>query len=208
MHVCLSRAPHACCCGCRDTRAQMACVWHLVVVLEGADENWVNANEAGSLEGFNEWSIYAAAFYTVMQGLVMGYPNLIYPITTAERIIAIFVMFFLGAIYGYVIGACVMCHVCDMRGVRLTRCCMCFAGSICDTVSNLDPATNEFQANMDHLTRWRNDTPTRRHSHSRTPSLFSPRCFCWPHHCDSFMHEIAYPKKQKRMVREYFHHCK
>lgn len=207
MHVRLSRAPHACCCGCHETRAQMACVWHLVVVLEGADENWVNANEAGSLEGFNEWSIYAAAFYTVMQGLVMGYPNLIYPITTAERIIAIFVMFYLGAIYGYVIGACVMCNMCVCHvgecDSRVAACALQVPFATRCPTSILQPTSSK----RTWITSPGGD-PTRRHSHSHSPSLFSPRCFCWPHHCDSFMHEIAYPKKQKRMVREYFHHCK
>ena len=146
----------------------VTCLLHLVTSLEGVEENWVTVDmEIGTLRDEPVFGLYTAAFYSAVQALPMGVPNSVVPVTTWERISSIFAMLFLGSIYAYVIG------------------------SICDVVANLDPATNEFQNNMDTLNAFMEEKQLPREKRREIREYF--------HHCKALFRQKFYHELLEQM---------
>ncbi len=106
-----------------------ACVWGIAPTLSEDTNNWIR-NSGMVLAG--PYDKYIAAFEFAEMAMVMGYGDFT-PANSSERLIALLCMFFCGCLYAYVIGA------------------------ICGVVSEMDPATREYQTNVDLLNDYMNE---------------------------------------------------
>jgi hypothetical protein len=117
----------------------IACLWRLVPVLEHNDENWMTEsglalpNDGGNVVAtYTASSVainYIASFQFSLLSMVMSYGQYP-PVTAVERTICILCFMISGSIYAYVIGA------------------------VCGLVSNVDPASDEFQETMDLVNKY------------------------------------------------------
>ena len=105
-----------------------ACVWGIAPTLSEDTNNWIR-NSGMVLAG--PYDKYIAAFEFAEMAMVMGYGDFT-PANSSERLVALLCMFFCGCLYAYVIGA------------------------ICGVVSEMDPATREYQTNVDLLNDYMN----------------------------------------------------
>jgi len=83
----------------------MACVWHMVVIIEDdLEENWV-IGYLGSDHGKDHGEVYIVALYwAVMTMSTIGYGDVVAK-TTTERVVATFGMFIGSSIFAYIVGA-------------------------------------------------------------------------------------------------------
>ena len=106
-----------------------ACVWGITPTMSDDTNNWIRMT---GMMNSGPWEKYIAAFEFAEMAMVMGYGDFT-PANTAERLVALVLMFICGCIYAYVIGA------------------------ICGVVSEMDPATREYQQNVDLLNDYMNE---------------------------------------------------
>ena len=100
-----------------------ACVWGMYPSMDENEDNWMLQ---GGLIDAGVGERYLASVEFSLMAMVMGYGDYT-PATSGERTLAVVLMLFCGSVYAYVIG------------------------SICGIVSERDPATSEYQANVDLL---------------------------------------------------------
>lgn len=100
-----------------------ACVWGMVPEMDEDENNWYIL---GGLQNSGVGEKYLASVEFALMAMVMGYGDYS-PASTSERVVAVILMIMAGSVYAYVIGA------------------------ICAVVSERDPATSEYQANVDLL---------------------------------------------------------
>ncbi|CAD8084238.1 unnamed protein product [Paramecium sonneborni] len=93
----------------------LACIWNLIRIIEGADQNWYTRYQEYQLDNYiiyqdtNYWvSQYLVAIYfSVTTMITIGYGD-IYPITTIERSFGVIVMIFSSGLFGYVMNSIVL----------------------------------------------------------------------------------------------------
>ena len=122
-----------------------ACVWGITPTLSDDTNNWLRMT--GMVQA-GPWAKYVAAFEFAEMAMVMGYGDFT-PANTAERLIALILMFICGCIYAYVIGA------------------------ICGVVSDMDPATREYQQNVDLLNDYMNEIKVPKAMRTRLREYFT-----------------------------------
>jgi potassium voltage-gated channel Eag-related subfamily H protein 7 len=102
----------------------VSCFWMMgPSFIDTGDETWVTA---AGMSDANHFELYIACFEFGMGVLVMGYGEIV-PANPGERVIALLCMFFCGCLYAYTVG------------------------EICGLVAQGDPATTEYNQNMDML---------------------------------------------------------
>jgi hypothetical protein len=147
----------------------IACLWRLVPVMEHQEENWMTESglaaaggESGTHNDAASISMnYIASFQFALLSMVMSigqYP----PVTAVERSVCILCFMVSGSIYAYVIGA------------------------VCGLVSNVDPASDEFQETMDLVNKY-----LREH---RMPHDLCMKIRNYIKHCQKMMREKYYKK--------------
>jgi len=87
----------------------MACVWHMTVVIEDAEPNWVSGYLCSGSDirpcGYPHGEVYIVALYwAVMTMSTIGYGDVTAQ-TTSERVVATFGMFIGSSIFAYIVGA-------------------------------------------------------------------------------------------------------
>lgn len=122
-----------------------ACVWGITPTLSDDTNNWLRMT--GMVQA-GPWAKYVAAFEFAEMAMVMGYGDFT-PANTAERLTALILMFICGCIYAYVIGA------------------------ICGVVSDMDPATREYQQNVDLLNDYMNEIKVPKAMRTRLREYFT-----------------------------------
>lgn len=106
----------------------VACAWHIVLVSEDAQENWLTKylGEDAAL-ATEAHQVYVTCLYFALMTLsTVGYGD-ITPATDAERTFCVALFLVGGALWAYVVGA------------------------VCSIVASVDKATSEFRTTMDEL---------------------------------------------------------
>lgn len=122
-----------------------ACAWGITPTMSDDTNNWIRMS--GMMQA-GPWEKYIAAFEFAEMAMVMGYGDFT-PANTFERLVALILMFICGCIYAYVIGA------------------------ICGVVSEMDPATREYQMNVDLLNDYMNEIKVPKHMRTRLREYFT-----------------------------------
>lgn len=128
----------------------IACLWRLSPEFNEGNNWLVGYDDIGVPDETVEMH-FVRSLYMAVSALPMGVLGVVVPVSTEERIITIIAMLVSGSIYGYLIG------------------------EVCDTVSNLDPATAEFHETMDHLNAYLEDMNVPREKRLEVREYF--------HHC-------------------------
>ena len=74
---------------------QIACAWQLGPTMEGAEENWLTSMDLQDSPAFDR---YVTCVYVAIIALPMGVGDIV-PVTTAERVLCIWMMLIGGSIY-------------------------------------------------------------------------------------------------------------
>ena len=111
----------------------LACLWNLGPQFESEYPTWWDVDHLGfdlpKPRGWSPWAKWVACMEFSLQAMVMGYGS-ITPVTDFERALAVIILFMGGSTYAILIG------------------------SICELLSNTDPASTEFKQNMDMLNKY------------------------------------------------------
>ena len=122
-----------------------ACIWGIAPTLSDDTNNWIKMSGHVLASPGDK---YLAAFEFAEMAMVMGYGDFT-PANSGERVVAVLCMFFCGCLYAYVIGA------------------------ICGVVSEMDPATREYQQNVDLLNDYMNEIKVPRVMRTRLREYFT-----------------------------------
>lgn len=140
-----------------------ACAWGMAPSLSEDTNDWY---KLAGLQLAGVGDKYLAALEFALMIMVMGYGDFT-PANTTERVIAVIAMVICGSLYAYVIGA------------------------ICGVVSERDPATSEYQQQVDLLNDYMNEIKVGKKLRTRLRDYFT--------HCKSILRMRHYQEVLENM---------